>query len=442
MSEENKHIPYDLDAEESVLGSILFKPDSLTKIVDLVKETDFYKPAHSVIYSAMLSCYEKGQVIDPVILVDNIKRENKNLNSIGGEETILNILKSVPNSANVESYAKIVKEKSTLRNLINVSTKIIEIATDAKDEVHNILDKAENLIFNISQDNERKEVIHVKDLINKELARLEDVYKNKGMVTGIASGLKSLDKVIAGFQPSDLSIIAARPSMGKTAFALNVAYNASLIQKQKVLIFSLEMSDSQIFQRLVSMGSQVSLTKLRNGFLTEEEWSRVGLVTSRLAESEIYVADTPSITVMEIRALSRRLKSSQGLDMILIDYLQLISGNRGKDNRQQEISDISRSLKGLARELGVPILLLSQLSRAPEQRSDRRPILSDLRDSGAIEQDADVVLFLYRDEYYNETSDKKGIAEIKIGKQRNGPIGKVYLRFFGEFGRFADYMKD
>lgn len=442
MSEEKKYIPYDLDAEESVLGSILFKPDSLTKVLDLVKEGDFYKPAHSVIYSAMLSCYEKGEVIDPVVLVDKIKRDNKNLSSIGGEETILNILKSVPNSANVESYARIVKEKATLRHLINVSTNIIEMATEAKDEVHNILDKSENLIFNISQDNERKEVIHVKDLINKELARLEDVYKNKGMVTGISSGLKSLDKLIAGFQPSDLCIIAARPSMGKTAFALNVAYNASLIQKQKVLVFSLEMSDSQIFQRLVSMGSQVSLTKLRNGFLTEEEWSRVGLVTSRLAESDIYVADTPSITVMEIRALARRLKASQGLDMILIDYLQLISGNRGKDNRQQEISDISRSLKGLARDLNVPILLLSQLSRAPEQRSDRRPILSDLRDSGAIEQDADVVLFLYRDEYYNETSDKKGLAEMKVGKQRNGPVGKVHLRFFGEFGRFADYMKD
>lgn len=435
-----KNMPYDLEAEEAVLGALLLKPDSMMKVADFLIRDDFYKPAHSAVYDAMLYSYEKGDVIDPVILVDNIKKRG-NIESVGGEDTIFNVLKSVPSAANVEGYARIVKEKALLRKLIDAATKIIEASTAGKEDIYNVLDMAENSIFRISQNSDRKEVMHVRDLIDQELARLEQVYTNKGMVTGIASGFKGLDKLISGFQDSDLIIVAARPSMGKTALALNAAYNASLIQKKKTLIFSLEMSNAQIFQRFVALGAQVSMSKLSNGYLDEEEWGRVGLVTSRLAESTIYVADTPSITVMEMRALSRRLKASQGLDMIIVDYIQLIRGTRNNDNRQQEISDISRSLKGLARELQIPIVALSQLSRAPEQRSDKRPMLSDLRDSGAIEQDADLVMFLYRDDYYNESSDQKGIAELKVGKQRNGPTGKVLLKFFNEFGKFADYKK-
>lgn len=433
-------LPYDFDAEESVLGAILLKPESLLKVIEIVKADDFYKPIHSLIFRALLSCYDKSLAIDPIVLLDIMKREF-DIEKVGGEDAVFAVIKAVPSAVNAESYAKIVKEKSTLRRLINASSRIIELATEPKEDTIEILDQAENLIFKISQNNERKDLIHVKDLINKELSRLEEVYKNKGAVTGISSGLKSLDKLISGFQNSDLSIIAARPSMGKTAFMLNIAYNAAIVQKKKVLLFSLEMSDTQIFQRLVSIGSQVSLTKLKNGFLDEEEWGRVGLITSRLAESDIYVADTPNITVMEMRALSRRLKSSSGVDMIFIDYMQLIKGSKFRsDNRQQEISDISRSLKVLARELNVPVIVLSQLSRAPEQRSDKRPMLSDLRDSGAIEQDADIVKFLYRDDYYNENSDQRGIAELKVAKQRNGPTGNIKLRFLHEFGRFTDYV--
>lgn len=435
----NYNTPYNLEAEESVLGAVLLKPDSLVRVLDIVTKDDFYKPAHSKIYEAMLMCYERGELIDPVILINTIKKTG-DINQIGGEDTIFSILRTVPTAANIENYARIVKEKSILRKLINAATTIIEKATEAKDEVDYILDSSENSIFRISQNRERKEVSHVKDLIDKELARLEEVYKNKGSVTGIGSGFKELDKLTSGFHNSDLVIIAARPSMGKTAFALNIAMNASLFQRKKVLIFNLEMSNSQIFQRFIAAGSHVSLSKLKNGFLDEEEWGRVGLTTGRLAESGIFVADTPSITVMEIRALARRLKSTHGLDMIIIDYMQLIKGGRGSDNRQQEISDISRALKGLARELDIPIISLSQLSRAPEQRADKRPMLADLRDSGAIEQDADSVFFLYRDEYYKEDSDLKGVAELRIGKQRNGPTGKVSLKFFSDFDKFTDYL--
>lgn len=433
------NIPHSLDAEESLLGAILLKPDSLSKIVGTVAKNDFYKLAHSVIYEAMLDCYEKGEIIDPVVLINIIQKKSE-LDKIGGEDTIFNILKTVPTAANIENYARIVKEKSVLRKLIDAATKIIEMATEEKDGVHQILDQSENSIFRVSQNREKKDISHARELIDEELERLERVYKNKGAITGIGSGFKELDKLTSGFQPSDLVIVAARPSMGKTALALNIAMNSAVIQKNNVLIFSLEMSNAQIFQRLISSSAQVSLSKLKNGFLDEEEWSRVGIATGRLADSRLYIADTPAITVMEIRAMARRLKSGQGLDLILIDYMQLIRGTRSSDSRQQEISDISRALKGLARELNVPIIALSQLSRAPEQRSDRRPILADLRDSGAIEQDADTVIFLYRDEYYNETSDKKGLAEIKVGKQRNGPTGKVFLRFFADFAKFGDYI--
>lgn len=431
------YVPYDLDAEESVLGAILLKPDSIGKIADKINHLDFYQKSHGIIYKTMLEAYSKGAIIDPIVLIDLLKKDDS-FDKLKIEDTVLKIIQTVPSAANISSYADIVKSKATLRNLIDTSTKIIELASDPKDDVKDILDRAENMVFQISQTNERKDLVHVKNLIDKELTRLEEVYRNKGTVTGISSGIKSLDDIVSGFHDSDLVIVAARPSMGKTAFALNIAYNASVVQEKSVLIFSLEMSDSQIFQRLVSMGAQVCLSKLKNGFLSEEEWSKVGLSTSRLAGSSIYVADTPSITVMEIRALCRRLKSQNKLDLVLIDYMQLIKGARS-ESRQQEMSDISRSLKILARELNIPIIVASQLSRAPEQRSDRRPMLSDLRDSGAIEQDADVVMFLYRDEYYNEDSQEKGIAEVKVGKQRNGPVGSVKLRFFKEFGRFTGF---
>jgi replicative DNA helicase len=436
--EQIKKIPYNIEAEQSILGGIFLKPDAVAKVIEIIKSDDFYKHSNKIIYEVMLECYEEGDVIDPLLVVEKLKKRQK-LNEIGGEEELFDIIKSVPTAANIENYARIVKEKATLRKLIDVGTSIVELAYDGYDEVESIMDRAENMIFKIAQDKEKKEVYSVKDLIDEEFERLEKVYQNKGEVTGISSNFTEFDKMTSGFHPSDLVIIAARPSMGKTAFVLNLALSSAVKQKKGVLIFSLEMSNSQIFQRLISAEAKVPMKKLRNGFLDPEEWAKVGVATGRLAESPIFIADVPNVTVLEIRAISRRLKAEGKLDMILIDYLQLIKGRERSDNRQQEISDISRTLKGLARELNVPVIALSQLSRATEQRSDRRPMLSDLRDSGAIEQDADVVIFLYRDEYYNEESEHKGLAEIIIGKQRNGPVGTIYLRFFNEITKFEDY---
>lgn len=436
--ENIKKIPYNIEAEQSILGGIFLKPDAVAKVIEIIKSDDFYKHSNKIIYEVMLECYEEGDVIDPLLVIEKLKKRQK-LNEVGGEEELFDIMKSVPTAANIENYARIVKEKAVLRKLIDVGTSIVELAYDGYDEVEAIMDRAENMIFKIAQDKEKKEVYSVKDLIDEEFERLEKVYQNKGEVTGISSNFTEFDKMTSGFHPSDLVIIAARPSMGKTAFVLNLALSAAVKQKKGVLIFSLEMSNSQIFQRLISAEAKVPMKKLRNGFLDPEEWAKVGVATGRLAESPIFIADVPNVTVLEIRAIARRLKAEGKLDMILIDYLQLIKGRERSDNRQQEISDISRTLKGLARELNVPVIALSQLSRATEQRSDRRPMLSDLRDSGAIEQDADVVIFLYRDEYYNEESELKGLAEVIIGKQRNGPVGTVYLRFFNEITKFEDY---
>ncbi len=436
--EEIKRIPYNIEAEQSILGGIFVKPDAIAKVIEIVRADDFYKNANKIIFESMLECYEEGDVIDPLLIIEKLKKRQK-INEVGGENEIFEIMRSVPTAANIANYARIVKEKSVLRKLIDVGTQVAELAYEGYDEVEAIMDKAENMIFRIAQDKEKKEVYSVKDLIDEEFERLEKVYKNKGEVTGISSSFTEFDKMTSGFHPSDLVIIAARPSMGKTAFAMNLALASAVKQKKGVLIFSLEMSNSQIFQRLISAESKVSMKKLRNGYLDPDEWARVGVATGRLAESPIFIADVPNVSVLEIRAIARRLKAENKLDMILIDYLQLIKGRDRSDNRQQEISDISRTLKGLARELNVPVIALSQLSRATEQRADRRPMLSDLRDSGAIEQDADVVIFLYRDEYYNEQSEDKGLAEVIIGKQRNGPVGTVVLRFFNEITKFEDF---
>ena len=435
--EDFKSIPYNLEAEESVLGGIFLKSDAISRVIEILSPDDFYKRAYKILFETMLDCYEKGEVIDPVVVLDRVKKKEA-LGDIGGEETIYQILETVPSAANIQSYARIVKEKAVLRRVINVGTQITEMGYDGHDEVDQILDKAENMIFKIAQQSDKKEVVSLKDLVDAEFKRLEEVFQNKGEVTGIASGFTEYDKMTSGFHPSDLIVLAARPAMGKTAFALNMALNAAVRQKKGVLIFSLEMSNSQIFQRFISGEARVPLGKLRNGFLNQEEWGRVGLAVGRLAESPIHIADVPNVTVMEIRAIARRIKSAEQLDMIVIDYLQLIKG-RGNEGRQQEISEISRSLKMLARELSVPIIALSQLSRAVESRPDKRPMLSDLRDSGAIEQDADSVVFLYRDDYYNEDSEYKGSAEVIVGKQRNGPVGTVHLAFLHEFTRFENF---
>lgn len=436
--ENIKRIPSDIEAEKSVLGGIFLKPDCFGDMIQILAPNDFYKASHKYIYEAMIDCFNSGEIIDPILVVDKLKKKSK-YDEIGGESVLYEIINSIVTTAQIDVHARIVKEKAVLRRLADVGTKIVEMSYDGLEDVDAILDRAEGLIFKISENKESKDVVDIKNIMKDEFMRLEEVLKNKGATLGIPSGFSNFDEKTSGFNPSDLIIIAARPSMGKTAFALNLALNATLKSDKHILIFSLEMSSSQLLQRLLAVQSGVGLQKIRNGFLDEEEWGRLGMSGGLLAQSNINIADLPNVNVLEIRSIARRLKAMNKLDMIVIDYLQLIKGTGRGDNRQQEISDISRSLKGIARELDIPIIALSQLSRAPEQRADRRPMLSDLRESGAIEQDADMVVFLYRDDYYNEDTPERGVTEVIIGKQRNGPVGTVKLRFFHEITRFADY---
>ena len=437
--ENLKKVPSSVEAEKSVLGGIFLKPDIFGDVVEILHPNDFYKNGHKLIYEAMRDIYNSGTGIDPIVVVNKLKK-NEKFDELVGEQLLFDIISDVPTAANIIEYAKIVKEKATLRRLGEVGTKIVELAYEGYEEVDNILDKAEGMIFKISENVDSKDLVSLKDVIAQEFVRLEKVYQNKGVATGISSGFSDFDQMTSGFHPSDLIILAARPAMGKTAFALNLALNAAMKSKKGVLLFSLEMSSSQLLQRLLSIEAGIGLQKIRNGFLDPDDWGKLGLASMKLSNSEINIADLPNVNVLEIRAIARRLKAAGKLDMIIIDYLQLIKGNSTRgDNRQQEISEISRALKGIARELDIPIIALSQLSRATEQRADRRPMLSDLRESGAIEQDADMVLFLYRDDYYNEESEDKGLTEVIIGKQRNGPVGTVKLRFFHEYTKFANF---
>lgn len=428
---EIKKIPYNTEAEKAVIGGIFLKQNALTDIVEFLSPDDFYNKDLKIIYTAILELYNENKAIDPILILE----KNKNIKN----DTFYEVIESVQTAANVIEYAHIVKDKAKLRNLQDSATKIVEMTSDEEETTEDIIDRSEALIFKIAENNNTRNVISIKDMMNSEFTRLQNVYDNKGTTIGISSGFTDFDQMTNGFNPSDLVILAARPAMGKTAFALNLALNAAKTNKS-ILIFSLEMSSSQLLQRFIAIEAGIGLQKIRTGFLSENDWGRMGLANETLMKTQLNIADLPNATVMEIRTVARRMKAAGKLDMILIDYLQLIKGNSGKnENRQQEISDISRSLKGIARELDVPIIALSQLSRATEQRADRRPMLSDLRESGAIEQDADMVAFLYRDDYYNEESEAKGITEIIIGKQRNGPVGTVKLRFFHELTKFANY---
>lgn len=437
--EKLRKIPSSLEAERSVLGGIFLKPDIFSEVIEIITASDFYKMAHKLIFEVMQEVYGSGESIDPIIVMDRLKRKDK-FDDIGGEAIFYEIIEEVPTAANILTYARIIKEKATLRKLGDIGTKIVEMTYEGYEDVDTILDRAEGMIFKVAESKESKDIVSLKEVVTNEFERLEQLLQNKGVTTGISSGFKHFDEMTSGFHPSDLVILAARPSMGKTAFALNLALNAAMKAEKGVLVFSLEMSSSQLLQRLLAIEAGIGLQKIRNGFLGEDDWGKLGIASGKLANTEINIADVPNVNVLEIRSIARRLKAAGKLDIILIDYLQLIKGTSGKsDNRQQEISDISRSLKGIARELDIPIIALSQLSRAPEQRADRRPMLSDLRESGAIEQDADMVVFLYRDDYYNDESEQKGITEVIIGKQRNGPVGTVNLKFFHEITKFGDY---
>lgn len=432
--------PQSLEAEMSVLGAMLMDKEAISKAVEVLSEEAFYKTTHRKIYSAILDLFEKNEPVDLVTLTNELKKKGE-LTNIGGPIYLTTILNSVPTSANVEYYIKIVNEKAVIRNLISAATEITSMAYQPTEDVSQLLDNAEQLIFNIVQRKISRDFVHIGDMLHDSFEMIEELYAKKAYVTGVPSGFIELDTITSGFHPSDLIIIAGRPSMGKSSFALNIAQHASSKEKIPVGIFSLEMSKEQLVHRVLCAEARVDAHKLRTGYLGETDWPKLTTAAGVLAEAPIYIDDTPAISILEIRAKSRRLKAKYNIGLVVIDYLQLVQGRMQVDNRQQEISEISRSLKSLARELNIPVIALSQLSREVEKRGDRKPQLSDLRESGAIEQDADLVAFVYREEYYKPTPENEGIAEIIIGKQRNGPVGTIKLAFVRKYTRFENLAK-
>lgn len=432
--------PQNLEAEQSVLGSMLLDKEAIDEVTDILTGQDFYRDSHRYIFEAILSLYAKQEPVDLITLADELKNQGL-LEKVGGASYLALLASMVPTAANARYYAEIVAEKSLLRSLILACTSIIQQCYEAGEEVAALLDEAEKIILKVAERRRYEGFTHVKPLILEVIDQLDMLAKHKGGVTGIPT-FEALDRYLSGLHNSDLIICAARPGMGKTAFCLNIAQRAAMKSNIPVAIFSLEMSKDQLTQRLLAAEAMVDQSKLRSGFLTAEDWQRVTLAAGKLAEAPIYIDDTPGITAMEVRAKSRRLKAEKGLGLLIVDYLQLMQSHRRVENRQQEISEISRSLKSLARELDVPVLALSQLSRAVEQTHDKRPALSHLRESGSLEQDADVVLFIHRPDYYDPDSEMRGIAEIIIAKHRHGPTGSVELAFAAEYTRFLDLAKE
>ena len=432
--------PQNLEAEQSLLGSVLLENEALFKVLEIIKKDDFYRESNRQIYQAMIDLYEKNEPTDLITVTEVLKRKNK-LDEVGGASYLADLLENIPTAANIEYYAKIIRQKSILRNLIHSATEIVSKATTAEENVEDILDFSEKTIFQISEEQTKQSFYPLKTILKSTFKDIERLYEKKQLITGMPSGFTELDSKTSGFQPSDLIIIAGRPSMGKTAFALNVAQHASQEAHIAIALFSLEMSKEQLALRMLCSEARVDNHKLRTGFIAESDWGKLSMAAGKLADSKMYIDDTPGITVFEMRAKSRRLKAEHGLGMIIVDYLQLMAGSKNRsDSREQEISEISRSLKGLAKELHVPVIALSQLNRKVEDRIDKRPHMADLRESGAIEQDADVILFIYRDEVYHPDSDEsKGKAEVIIGKQRNGPTGEIQLSFINEYTRFENY---
>ena len=430
MEKNDLKIPYNLQAEKALLGGIFYNIELFGDVAEIVNEDDFYKKEHSIIFKAMVDIYSSGKTIDPVLVNEVSKKQ--------AEKVLEEIIDEITSSFNLLAYAELIKEKSTLRKLGNIGAKITEIAYKDDKSSDDIVDEAEALVLNLSNKVSKKEIIPIKNISLQEIKRLEYMAENKSRTTGLSTGFVDLDKITSGLNKSDLIVLAARPAMGKTAFALNLLLNVA--KNKSVLFFSLEMSSSQLYQRLLAIEAGVPLHNIRTGFLDEGAWQNIGLATGKLSTSKIFIGDLPNVTVLEIRSLARKMKSRGELDLIIIDYLQLIKG-RGGENRQQEISDISRALKGLARELDVPVIALSQLSRAVETRMDKRPMLSDLRESGAIEQDADIVAFLYREDYYIPGTINKGITELIIGKQRNGSTGTVKFNFLETLTKFTSFTR-
>lgn len=430
--------PHDEDAEQAVLGSMLTDNDAVMAAVEVLKEDAFYREDNKIIYQAILNLYSKSEPIDIITLKDELESMGK-FEQVGGFEYLASLPDKVPTTANVQKYIKIVEEKSVLRNLIKTANEIIELGYNPTEDVEDIMDGAEKKIFDIMQSKHTKSYTPIKDVLVESFTNLEKLYNQKQHVTGVPTQFYDLDDKTAGLHGSELILVAARPAMGKTAFALNIATNAALRANVPVAIFSLEMSKDQLVNRMLCSEAMVDSNKVRTGKLDEEDWTKLAEAIGPLSEAGVYIDDTPGISVMEIRTKCRKLKMEKNIGLVVIDYLQLISGsNKRNGSREQEISEISRSLKVLAKELNVPVIALSQLSRAVEQRDDHRPMLSDLRESGAIEQDADIVMFLYRDDYYNKESAEKDIAEVIIAKQRGGSTGTVKLYWMGNYTKFVN----
>ena len=442
--------PQNLEAEEAVLGSILLEQDSIISVMEFLVPDDFYRVAHQLIFAAMIELNQNSEAIDPITVSEKLRQKNQ-IENVGGEANIIELLDKVPTAANVEFYTQIVLEKSTRRKLIKTSTNIVKNAYQEDETIANVLDTAERDILSVSEGRNKAGFIPIRDVLHDAYASLEERSKNNGEVTGIATGYIGLDRMTSGFHADELIILAARPSVGKTAFVLNIAKNVAVNLNETVAIFSLEMGAESLVERIICSHASINAGHLKTGKLTDEEYTQYFVATGVLAEAPIYIDDTPGIRVSEIRAKCRRLKQERNnLGLVVIDYLQLIEGN-GKESRQQEVSEISRNLKKLAKELKVPVIALSQLSRGVEQRQDKRPIMSDIRESGSIEQDADIVAFLYRDDYYRQDPDENGhvpevepnsTIEVIIEKNRSGPRGTVELNFMKEFNKFTNLVPD
>jgi len=432
--------PQNLEAEMAVLGSMLLDEDAVSVASEILDRGCFYKDSHQKIFDAILQLYNANKAVDLITLTDTLKKDGT-LEEVGGVSFLTSLANSVPSAANINHYVSIVRQKSILRTLINNATKIISLCYENEGNVNEIVDSAEKFIFEVSDRKSQGSYIHLKEIVKDSIETIDRLYQNKAHVTGIPTGYIDFDIKTAGLQASDLIVVAGRPSMGKSAFALGIAEHAGVIEKIPTAIFSLEMSKEQLVQRMLCSHAKVDAHKVRTGYLATSDWPRLTAAAGKLSEAPIYIDDAPAISVMELRAKARRLKAHHDIKLILLDYMQLMRGTMGMENRQQEISEISRSLKALARELSVPVVAISQLSRAVESRTDHRPQLSDLRESGAIEQDADVVVLILREEYYNPTPENQGVAEVIIAKQRNGPVGNMQLAFIKEYTRFENIAR-
>ncbi|MFL5761492.1 MAG: replicative DNA helicase [Thermomicrobiales bacterium] len=428
--------PHNLEAEQSLLGSLLIDRDAIIKVATSIKQDDFYSGANGTIYQAIVDLYNRREPTDFVTLTDQLTRQER-LDQIGGVAYLTSLLNIVPTAVHVEYYGKIVERTATLRRLIDAGATIVSIGYRDGVELEDALDASERAIFDVSQRRSTRDFQSIADVLDRFFDQIDYMQQHRGEVVGVPSGFADLDQLTGGLQKSDLIIIAARPSVGKTAFALGMAYGAAVQRAKTVGIFSLEMAAEQLIQRLLATETGVDSHRLRLGQIDDSEWDRISRAFGRLSEANIYIDDSAGLNVMEVRSKARRLQAEHGLDLLIVDYLQLMYARRS-ENRVQEISEISRGLKSLARELNIPVIALSQLSRAVESRADHRPMLSDLRESGSIEQDADIVMFIYRDEVYDPNTEKKGIAEIIVAKHRNGPVGSINLRFFERTARFAD----